>query len=136
MRVRKACIPSANGHFTAHGLARMYGALANGGEIDGVRLVSSDRIKCMNRLMIEAVDVVLGESSRKSIGFFLGSPAEIYGPRESSFGHGGAGGSTGFADPEVGLSIGVTLNKMMFSVSPEENRTLEICELIRRELGV
>jgi CubicO group peptidase (beta-lactamase class C family) len=136
MRVRKACLPSANGHFTAHGLARMYGALANDGEIDGVRLVSSDRIKSMTRLMTEDVDVVIGVSHRKGIGFFLGSPNEVYGRRESSFGHSGAGGSNGFADPEVGLSIGITMNKMSNPVSPEENRTLEICELIRKELGV
>ena len=60
----------------------------------------------------------------------------IYGPRATSFGHGGAGGSTGFADPEVGLSIGITLNKMEFARSRSENRTLQICDLIRNELGV
>jgi aarF domain-containing kinase len=34
--VRRACLPSANGHFTARALARLYGALACGGEIDSV----------------------------------------------------------------------------------------------------
>ena len=58
------------------------------------------------------------------------------GHKPTSFGHGGAGGSAGFADPEVGLSVGVTLNKMMWARDPSQNRTLEICELIRKELGV
>ena len=33
-------IPSANGLFTARSLARMYAALAEGGELDGTRLLS------------------------------------------------------------------------------------------------
>jgi CubicO group peptidase (beta-lactamase class C family) len=135
MRMRKACLPSTTGHFTAHALAKMYGALANGGEVEGVRLVSPPRIKHMQRLVTDKVDLVVGPS-RMGIGFFLGSPSEIYGPRGSSFGHGGSGGSTGFADPEVGLSIGVTLNKMEFPRSRSENRTLRICEFIRSAIGV
>ena len=33
--IRVACLPSGNGHFTARALARMYGALANGGAVGG-----------------------------------------------------------------------------------------------------
>lgn len=135
MKMRKACHPSSNGHFTAHALAKMYGALANNGEVEGVRLVSPERIRHMQRLMTDMRDLVLGPS-RMGIGFFLGSPYMVFGPRETSFGHSGSGGSTGFADPEVGLSIGVTLNKMEFPKSREKNRTLQICDLIRSELGV
>jgi CubicO group peptidase (beta-lactamase class C family) len=135
MKYRKACLPSSNGHFTAHALAKMYGALANGGMVEGVRLVSSKRIEYMKKQMTWADDLITGPG-RKSIGYFLGSPSEIYGPRGTAFGHGGAGGSTGFADPDVGLSIGVTLNKMEFPNSREENRTLQICDLVRNELGV
>jgi CubicO group peptidase (beta-lactamase class C family) len=136
MRIRKACLPSTNGHFTAHALARMYGALANSGEIDGIRLISAERIAHMQRMITDRVDIVGGIPVRRGIGFILGSPTTIFGPRESSFGFSGAGGSTGFADPEVGLSIGVTLNKMERAMSRSENRTLQICDLIRNELGV
>jgi len=135
MKYRKACLPSSNGHFTAHALAKMYGALANKGIVEGVRLVSSERIEYMQKQMTWSDDLIAGPG-RKSIGFFLGSPSEIYGPRGTAFGHGGAGGSTGFADPDVGLSIGITLNKMEFPMSRDENRTLQICNLIRDELGV
>lgn len=138
MRMRRACLPSVNGHFTARALAKMYGALANGGEIEGTMLISKDRIKDMQRLMTEDTDVVLGLPSRNGIGFYLGGLGgeRPFGPRPTSFGHVGAGGSVGFADPEVGLSVAVTLNKMMWTLDPSENRTLEICELIRKELGV
>jgi len=136
MKYRKACLPSSNGHFTAHALAKMYGALANRGEVEGIQLISAERIAHMQRLITDRMDLVHGIPVRRGIGFVLGGPTTIYGPRETSFGHNGAGGSTGFADPEVGLSIGVTLNKMEFAKSRDENRTLQISELIRRELGV
>jgi aarF domain-containing kinase len=46
-KVRQACIPSANGHFSARALARFFGALGNGGSIDGVRLVSDETLAAM-----------------------------------------------------------------------------------------
>lgn len=140
MRVRKSCIPSANGHFSARALARMYGALANGGEVDGVRLVSPDRVTRMQRIYTREPDrVIMNMPINKGIGYFMGGAnngvSGATGPRETSFGHPGAGGSIAFADPEVGLSIAVTLNKMQNSMQGE-GPTLEICELIRNELGV
>jgi CubicO group peptidase (beta-lactamase class C family) len=133
MRIRKACLPAYNGHFTARALAKMYGALANGGEIEGTRLVSKGRIRDMQRLMTDDIDVVLGSPEKKGIGFYLGGLGgeRPFGPRLTSFGHLGAGGSVGFADPETGLSVAITVNKMGSS-----DRRLEICDLIRTELGV
>lgn len=136
---RQACLPSGNGHFTARALARMYGALANGGEIGGVRLVSADRIAEMQKLQTGDVDRVLGAAIRKNTGFFLGGLGPDLqgdlvhgpvGPRETSFGHSGAGGSVGFADPELGLGMAVTLNKMAYP-DPGTGVTLEICDLVR-----
>lgn len=141
MEVRKACIPSANGHFNARSLARMYAALANGGQIDGVRLVSKDRIPLMSTVQMDWVDRVLFMPIPKSIGFMNGgnwSPggkAGVNGPRQTAFGHSGAGGSTAFADPEAGLAIAVTINKMQGTLQAE-GPTYEICRLIREELGL
>jgi CubicO group peptidase (beta-lactamase class C family) len=88
--------------------------------------------------MTEGTDVVLGIPERKGIGFYLGGLGgeRPFGPRPTSFGHVGAGGSVGFADPDVGLSVAVTLNKMMWTRDPSVNRTLKICALIRKELDV
>ena len=139
MRVRRACIPSANGHFTARALAKMYGALANGGAIDGARLVSQERLPLMQRVLTEEVDRVLMLPILKGVGFMFGGNRgglrSVSGPRPSAFGHSGAGGSTAFADPEVGLAVAVTINKMQMTLQAE-GPTFEICELIRRELGV
>jgi CubicO group peptidase (beta-lactamase class C family) len=139
LRVRRACIPSANGHFSARALARMYGALANGGALDGVRLVTAERVPIMQRILTEEVDRVIMMPIPKGVGYMFGGAwggvTGAFGPRRSAFGHSGAGGSTAFADPEVGLSIAVTLNKMQATLQGE-GPTLEVCELIRRELGV
>ncbi|MEX2236482.1 MAG: serine hydrolase domain-containing protein [Dehalococcoidia bacterium] len=140
IRVRKACLPAANGHFSARALARMYGALANKGEIDGVRLVSSERVSNMGTMVTDAPDrVLLGLPLRKGIGFMLGGPIgpmkSVNGPRLNAFGHSGAGGSTAFADPDVGLGIAVTINKMQNTLQAE-GPTFEVCEAIREELGV
>jgi CubicO group peptidase (beta-lactamase class C family) len=137
MEVRKACLPSGNGHFTARALAKMYAALAGDGSVDGIRMVKPDRIPHMQRLITEDVDIVLLAPIRKGIGFFFGGEtngvAGAMGRRTSAFGHPGAGGSNAFCDPEVGLSIAVTSNKMAFAL-PGEDATTEICNLIRKEL--
>jgi CubicO group peptidase (beta-lactamase class C family) len=137
MSIRRACIPGGTGHFMAHGLARMYGALANSGTIDGVRLVSSDRVRSMYRLVTDGLDIVLDMSRRKGIGFMLGGvERSVTGGRKSVFGHAGAGGSIALADPEVGLGMAVTLNKMVRELDVTKSRAADICNLIRDELGV
>lgn len=139
LSARMACMPGANGHFSARGLARMYGALANGGTIDGVDLISQAAVDRMSMLQIEAVDRVLGRNIRRSAGFVLGGLGldlnatlvpGLSGPNERSFGHGGAGGSVGFADPHLGLGVAVTINKMAYP-NPGEGATQEICDLVR-----
>jgi CubicO group peptidase (beta-lactamase class C family) len=140
MAVRRACMPSSNGHFTARALAKMYAALAGDGSIDGVQLVSPERISYMQRLVTDQIDIVaLGMPVRRGIGFSLGGIRDgihgPMGPRITAFGHSGAGGSIAFADPEAGLAVAVTLNKMVF-VMPSKSREMEICNLIRDELGV
>ncbi len=136
---RVACLPSGNGHFTARALARMYGALANGGAVGGTRLVSEGALAHMTRLETDDVDRVLGVKARKAPGFFLGGLGPdlqgnlVHGPigaNERAFGHPGAGGSVGFADPDLGLGVGITLNKMSYPM-PGEGVTLEIADLLR-----
>jgi CubicO group peptidase (beta-lactamase class C family) len=138
MEVRKACVPAGNGHFTARAVARMYAALANGGKVGGVQLVSPGRITHMQRLMTDEPDRVIVAPIRKSVGYFMGGvTGGIHGPmgpRETAFGHPGAGGAIAFADPDANLSIAVIHNKMA-NEGPGQGTALEICDLIRRETG-
>ena len=108
---RAAQIPAGNGHATALALAKLYGALANGGEIDGVRLLSCETIAAMSATQTTRVDLLQGFAPLWSNGF-TGNPAGIYGPSKSAFGHPGWGGSFGSADPVTGVAVGYVINQM------------------------
>jgi CubicO group peptidase (beta-lactamase class C family) len=114
---RAAEIPAANGHGTARALARIYGALARGGEIDGVRILEPESIE---RAVVEhsnGPDAVLaGLPMRFGLGFMLHSPVMPLTPSGRAFGHAGAGGSLGIADPDARVGFGYTLNKMQMGL--------------------
>ena len=142
LAVRRACLPSANGHFTARALALLYGAFANGGELAGVRLVSKERIAQMQRVQTALPDRVLfGLRIPKAIGFWTGglwSPGgrpSFMGARRTAFGHPGRGGSAAWADPDAGLSVAITLNKLQPSIFGG-GIAFDVGALIREELGV
>jgi len=109
---RGAEIPAANGHTNARALARIYGALASGGECDGVRLLSPRAIELGYTEQSDGMDAVLPLHTRIGLGFFLSTPQEKLGPNPRSFGHGGMGGSLGFADPDTKLGFGYVMNEM------------------------
>ena len=56
-------------------------------------------------------DLILDRPSRFGLGFQLTQPERRLGPNPGSFGHFGAGGSLGFADPEAGLAFAYTPNQ-------------------------
>jgi CubicO group peptidase (beta-lactamase class C family) len=101
-------IPAANGVVTARGLARMYGAIANGGRIDGSQFLSRE--------------LVAGLSGRRSLrpdgnlfiplAFHLGYHRLPF-DAIPGFGHVGLGGSLGWADPDSGLAVGFVHNRLL-----------------------
>jgi CubicO group peptidase (beta-lactamase class C family) len=109
---RGAEIPAANGHTNARALARLYGALARGGEVDGMRVMEAREIPACYVEESHGRDEVLMISTRFSAGFMLSQPGEEMGPNASAFGHPGAGGSLGFADPEAKIGFGYAMNRM------------------------
>ncbi len=113
---RAAEIPAANGHGTARALARLYGALARGGELDGVRVMSKDEVAKCSIEQSNGPDKVLTLNTRFSQGFMMSQPGADLGPNAESFGHPGAGGSLGYADPEAKIGFGYTMNKMQSSL--------------------
>ncbi len=121
---RAAVMPSTNGHATATGIARIYSALACGGAIDGVRLLDPGTIAAATHEESCGPDFVLGRPSRFGLGFQLTQPERPLGPGERGFGHFGAGGSLGFADPEAGLAFGYTMNRAGVSWQNPRNRAL------------
>ncbi len=109
---RGAEIPAANGHTNGRALARLYGALARGGEVDGVRVMEAREIPACYVEESYGRDEVLMIPTRFSSGFMLSQPGEEMGPNASAFGHPGAGGSLGFADPKAKIGFGYAMNRM------------------------
>ncbi len=108
---RAAEMPSTNGHATARGVARIYSALACGGAVDGVRLLHAETLEQAIAEASCGLDVVLHRPSRFGLGFQLTQPASPLGPNPHSFGHFGAGGALGFADPDARLAFAYTMNQ-------------------------
>lgn len=109
---RGAEIPGANGHSTARALARIYGAASRGGEVDGVRIFSPSVLPRAYTEQSKGFDEVLRFTTRFGLGFMLSLPGVQYGPNPHSFGHPGAGGSLGFADPDARVGFGYVMNQM------------------------
>ena len=105
--------PSANGTGNARAIARVYGALAGGGEIDGVRVWAPETVSQMRELQWDGVCGITDRPFRMGLGVFLNSPPlSGMGPNPNAFGHMGVGGAFGFADPEAGLSFSYSPNYM------------------------
>jgi CubicO group peptidase (beta-lactamase class C family) len=110
---RAAEIPAANGHGSAEALARIYGALARGGALGGVRLLEPESIERAREEQAFGPDAVLGGlPMRFGLGFMLRQDFMPISPNASAFGHPGAGGSIGMADPEARVGFGYVMNKM------------------------
>jgi CubicO group peptidase (beta-lactamase class C family) len=111
---RRAEIPGANGHGSARALARLYGALASNGEVDGVRVLSPEGVERCRSEQSRGPDAVLLVETCFGLGFMLpqNRPDARYGPNPKAFGHPGAGGSLGFADPEARIGFGYVMNRM------------------------
>ena len=109
MPMLDAEIPAANGVVTARALARMYGAIANGGEIDGTQFLSRE--------------LVAGLTGRRSLrpdrnlfvplAFHLGYHSLPYGNVMPGFGHVGLGGSVGWATPADGVAFALVHNRLL-----------------------
>lgn len=103
-----ACLPAVNGMFTARSLAKLYALLANGGELDGIRLISRENMneimQIQNRTMGDVIPVPMHWRLGYHRVFAFGRATSL------SFGHFGFGGSGAWADPIRNLSIGLTLN--------------------------
>jgi CubicO group peptidase (beta-lactamase class C family) len=122
--LRRAELPAANGVTDARSLARMYAALV--GEVDGVRILSPEQVDVARARQTEGTDRVITFETGIGLGFMVHSPFTPFGG-PGCFGHPGAGGSVGFADPEKRLAFGYVMNRMQQNLSGDP-RTLGLVE--------
>ena len=105
----RVSIPAANGLFTARSLARMYAALAGGGELEGVRLLSRATLARATEPQAEARErAVIPIDMRWRLGYH--AVFTTRGVPYRGFGHYGFGGSGGWADPSRDLAVAMIVN--------------------------
>ncbi|MDH3738062.1 MAG: beta-lactamase family protein, partial [Alphaproteobacteria bacterium] len=111
-RFRTAGVPSFGGFGTARGLTRIYAALANGGEIDGVRLLSPEAVaRATTDQWEDQADGTTMNHIRMTMGFWKnGEGQNAFGPNPEAFGHSGMGGARVLADPDRNLALGYATN--------------------------
>jgi CubicO group peptidase (beta-lactamase class C family) len=109
--LRRFELPSATGYATALALARIMGALANDGWLDGEDILSPALIAEAARQRIRGQDLVLPFEISWGAGFMRNETVHPWGPGNQTFGHAGWGGSCAFADPERRLAGAYVMNK-------------------------
>ena len=108
---RAAEVPSTNGHGNARAVARLYSALAGNGRVGGAHVLSPKIIALASAERVYGDDIVLQRPTRFGLGFQLTMAERRLGPSPRAFGHFGAGGSLGFADPDARVAFGYAMNQ-------------------------
>jgi len=109
--LRRFDLPSATGYATSLALARVMGALANDGWLDGEDILSPALIGEAARRRIRGQDLVLPFEISWGAGFMRNETVRPWGPGNEAFGHAGWGGSCAFADPTRRLAGAYVMNK-------------------------
>jgi CubicO group peptidase (beta-lactamase class C family) len=107
-RFRTAGVPSIAGIGEARGMARIYAALAEGGELDGVRLLSAAALaRATETQWSDMHEGLLNRPMAMAMGFMKNPPGgfPLFGPRADAFGPSGSGGARAFAVPSQRLAV-------------------------------
>jgi len=109
-RILEVAVPAANGLFTARSLARMYAAIAEGGTLDGVQLLSPGMIPRMSKVQVHTRDRVIPIRMGWRLGYHTAFTSR--GALPTAFGHFGFGGSGAWADPTKRLAVAMVNNRL------------------------
>jgi CubicO group peptidase (beta-lactamase class C family) len=115
--VRSANIP-AGGTVTARAVARMYAALL--GEVDGVRLISPERLREVSAVAMSGTDQIFGFPTSWGLGYSIGQFMSNAHETQTVFGVGGVGGSHAYADTATGTTFALTKNLLTPSFDTAE----------------
>ena len=109
---RAAEIPAAGGIGNARAVARVHGALAAGGALDGVRLMAPEIVEMARQQQTNGKDLVLRVWMLFGLGFGLMNPRNPFTPSPGAFYWGGWGGSIAVVDPDTRTAIAYVMNRM------------------------
>jgi CubicO group peptidase (beta-lactamase class C family) len=113
--VWQSCHPGAGAIVSARGCARYFAMIANGGQLDGVKLLSEERIRSLTQPRPAGTDqVLLFEAALGIGGFWLADKARypLFGRHSDILHHPGIGGSIAWADLDAHLSVAICHNWM------------------------
>jgi CubicO group peptidase (beta-lactamase class C family) len=108
----RAEIPAAGGTGNARSVARVHSALACGGTVDGVRIMSAQGVERALEVQTDGMDLVLGTPIRFGMGFGLSIANMPISPNPRAFFWGGWGGSLAIIDLDARVSIAYVMNRM------------------------
>jgi CubicO group peptidase (beta-lactamase class C family) len=119
--VHAAEVPAAAGISDARSLARLYAACV--GEVDGIRILTPERVAIASKQETEGPNTVLMNLDLQfGLGFIVPSSlVQLGGPH--SFGHFGAGGSVGWADPDAEFGFGYVMSRMDLGLAGDQRST-------------
>jgi len=109
---RQACIGAANGHGNARSVARLQAIVANGGQVDDVKLLSPETIDQIFDEQAHGTDQVLGLPVRFGMGYAMPSEGAPYLPDGKIAYWGGWGGSSIVVDTERNMTVAYMMNRM------------------------
>ena len=115
--VLMADIP-AGGKTSARAMARVYAALL--GEVDGVRLISPERLREVSAVAFGGVDEIMGNPVSWALGYAVGRIGTEAQQTPTAFGMGGVGGSYAYADTETGIAFALTKNRLTMDFGAAE----------------
>ncbi len=130
---RRAGMPSGGGFGNARSVARVHSALACGGSVDGVRLLSEAGVARVLEEQTHGVDLAMGVPMRFGMGFALNSPQMPISPNERAFLWGGWGGSLAITDLDARVSIAYVMNRM--AADPGDRRGGRLSAAVYRSLA-
>ena len=108
----------AGGTVTARAVARMYAALL--GEVDGVRLISPERLREVSAVAMSGIDQIYGFPTSWGLGYSIGQFLSNAQETQHVFGVGGVGGSYAYADRASGTTFALTKNRLTPSFDTAE----------------
>jgi CubicO group peptidase (beta-lactamase class C family) len=108
----------AGGKTSARATARMYAALMD--EVDGVRLVSPERLREISAAEFSGVDEIMGNPVTWALGYSVGQLGSDAQQSPTVIAMGGVGGSYAYADTSTGVAYALTKNRLTADFSAAE----------------
>src|SRR5215203_5952201 len=119
----------AGGTVTARAVARMYAALL--GEVDGVRLISPERLREVSAVAMSGIDQIFGFPTSWGLGYSIGQFMSIAHETQHVFGVGGVGGSHAYADTKTGTTFALTKNRL----APNFDTAEHVAEIVTKAVA-